>query len=516
MLSQSITYAHEKGNRALEYAIRTVFTCSVVGDIRKLLEAIIAAKSGIDAKIPSADEKYVESVLKILKFEDDAIAESIKLLDETPNIQPIKVRETPRYFVVPSENLYGIYVKLIEQRTKELFDQRVEVAKEILRNLPLTRISGGWYELRIEEDLPSKIERMDNNKLYLYVIINDVKQDDIRNWLTGKGHNLVVLAPDLNESVLQAIIEYKAIYDSTQEFLERYFSLEWMLKMRIEKDAADLAKKYSEIIVGDMINRIKNKLCEAYASLNYALASMLNKVYWYSPEGISKPINIVVKAQKSEKPYIRYETAKENIKEALNKYIGSFIDDYASQLAKALNFYYTARIELITAIEDYILKMVQERGEIEISSDMTVLELRPSQYFIVTPKALESIIKTLHGQLTRRTDIKTSITDNTLTVKRLGREVEPSKPKVVQTELEMPGIGPKLFADAKSWIDWLFSQIDNIERIQVQLSIDKIDSKDIATTKLTLTNIRNYVKECIIKTKDGNEIKCQIETVTKR
>jgi hypothetical protein len=160
--------------------------------------------------------------------------------------------------------------------------------------------------------------------------------------------------------------------------------------------------------------------------------------------------------------------------------------------------------------------MVQERGEIEISSDMTVLELRPSQYFIVTPKALESIIKTLHGQLTRRTDIKTSITDNTLTVKRLGREVEPSKPKVVQTELEMPGIGPKLFADAKSWIDWLFSQIDNIERIQVQLSIDKIDSKDIATTKLTLTNIRNYVKECIIKTKDGNEIKCQIETVTKR
>ena len=513
MLSQSTTYAREKSNKALEYAIRAIFTCSIVGDIRKLLEAIIAAKSGIDAKIPSADEKYIEDVLKILGFEDDLIAESVRLLDETPNIQPIKVREIPRYFVVPSENLYGIYVKLIEQRTKELFDQRVEIAKEILRNLPLTRISASWYEIRIEEDLPSKIEKMDSNKLYLYIIINQVKQDDIRNWLMGKGHNLVVLTPDLNENVLQSIIGYKAIYDSTQEFLERYFSLEWMLKMRIEKDTVDLAKKYSEIVVGDMINRIRSKLCEAFDSLSYALANMFSNVFWYSPEGIAKPITIVTKVQKSEKPYIRYETAKQNVKEASDKHIGSFMDDYALQLAKALNFYYTAKTELINAIEDYILNIVDEKGAIEISSDMNVLELRPSQYFIVTPKALESIIKTLHEQLARRTNIETSLSDNTLVVKRkvVSGAVEPPKPKGAQKELEIFPVGPKIFADARSWMEWISDQMENIKSIQVQLTIDKLDAGDIASTKLLLTSIRNYVKECIIKTKDGNEIKCQIK-----
>ncbi len=513
MLSQSITYAREKNNKALECAIKTVFTASVVGDIRKLLEAIIAARSGIDAKIPSADEKYIESALKPLTFNDDAIAEAIRLLDETPNIQPMKVRETPKYFVVPSENLYGIYVKLIEQRTKELFDQRVEVAKEILRSIPSTRISGTWYEVRIEEELPSKIERMDSNKLYLYLIINDVKQEDIRDWLAGKGHNLVVLTPTVNEEALRSLIRYKAIYDSTQEFLERYFSLQWILKMRIEKDAADLAKRYSEIIVSDMINRIRDKLREAYDSLNYALANMLSHVYWYSPEGITKPINITIKAQKSEKPYIRYETAKENIKQSADKHIGSFIDDYVSQLAKALNFYYTAKTELINAIEEYMLKGVHDKGAIEISPDMNVLELRPSQYFIVTPKALESIIRTLHGQFVRRTDIETSLSDNTLVVKRRLVEefVEPSKPKVEQKELVIPAVGPKIFPDARSWIEWLSDQIDNIESIQVQLTIDKLDARDIASTKLMLTSIRNYIKECTIKTKDGNEIKCQIK-----
>ena len=513
MLSQSITYARERNNKALGYAIRTVFTFSIVGDIRKLLEAIIAARSGIDAKIPSADEKDVERVLKLLEFDDDAIAEAIRLLDETPNIQPIRVREAPKYFVVPSENLYGIYVKLIEQRTKELFDQRSEIAKEILRGIPSAKISAGWYEVRSEEELPSKLERMDSNKLYIYIIINGVKQDEIRNWLVGKGHNVVFIALNINEDVLQSIIRYKAIYDSTQEFLERYFSLEWMLKMRIEKDTADLAKKYSEIIVSDMINKIRSKLCEAYDSLSYALVNMLSNVYWYSPEGIVKPINITIKAQKSEKPYIRYETAQENIKQSADKHIGSFIDDYASQLAKALNFYYTPKTELITAIEEYILKIVHEKGAIEISSDMNVLELRPSQYFIVTPKALEGIIKTLHGQLIRRMDIETSLSDNTLIVKRrAGREVvEPSKPKVEQKELKIPVSGAKIFEDARSWINWLSDQIDNIESIQVQVAIDKIDAKDIAATKFILTSIRNYIKECTVKTKDGNEIKCQIK-----
>jgi hypothetical protein len=517
MLDQSTAYSREKGDKALEYAIRAVFACSVVGDVRKLLEAIIAAKSGVETRIPSADEKYIDSVLKALGFGDDAIAEAIRLLDEAPNIQSIKVLEAPRYFVVPGENLYGIYVKLIEQRMRELFDRRVDMAKEILMSIPSMATLGGWYEVRVEENLPSKIERIDSNKLYLYIITGNVKSDDIRNWLMDKGHNLVISIPDFSDNILHSIIEYKAVYDSTQEFLERYLSFERILKMRIERDAADLAKRYSKIIMDDIINKISNKLVEGYNSLSNALAGMLNKVYWYSPEGIVKPVSIMVKTQKSEKPYIQYEKAKENIKKASEKHIGRFIDDYISQLAKALNFYYTAKSELIDAIEEYLLKNVQERGGVEISQDMNILELKPSQYFIITPKALESIIRALHMRLSYRTDVQTSLVGNTLTVKRkLIEEVKQHKPEVVQSKVEKPITGPKIFSNPKEWADWLSSQIDKLQNIQVQLSIDKIDSKDVSAIKLMLYNIRNYVSECIVKTRDGNEIKCQIKMVSEK
>jgi predicted RecB family endonuclease len=513
MLSQSITYAREKANKALEYAIKAVYASSVTGDIRKLFYGVIAAKSGIDTAVPSADEKYIESVLQVLGFKDDIIAEAIKLLDGTPNLLPFKTREIPRYTIVPYENLDGIYAKLIEQRMKELHDQGVEVAKEIIRNLPATRISGGWYEIRVEESLPSKIERMDNNKLYLYVLVNKVKEDDVRDWLMGKGHNLVILLPDLNDHVLQSIIRCKAIYDSTQEFLDHYLSAESILKIRVEKEMTDLAKRFSEMAINDMIGKIRDRLCEAFDSLSDAFAIMLSKVFWYTPQGVTKPVSITVKKQKSERPYIRHDTAKQNIKEALDKHIGNLIDDYASQLGKALNFYYMARTELIDAIEDYILNYIREREAIELSPDMNVLELRPSQYFIITPKALESIIKTLHERLSRRTDVESSLTDNTLTVKRKLTAKPGERRKEEQAEMGEFIVGPQLFADTESLIKWLFKQLDNVESVQIQLNIDKLADPSV---KLTLMSIRNYVKECVVKTKDGSEIKCLIQRVSQK
>jgi hypothetical protein len=521
---QAIMYARGKNNKALEYSIRAIFTSSIVGDARKLLEAIIAAKSRTEARVPSADEKYIESVLRSLKFKDEDIANAIRLLDETPNILTILVRGVPKYFVSPGENLYAIYLKLIEQRKEELFDQRIEVAKEIIQSLPSIAIPDSWFEIRVEESLPSKIERIDNNKLYLYIITDTINQDEIRKWLIdNKKYNLVVVLPELSEKILKLIIEYRSIYDSTQEFLEEYLSLNRMLKVEIKEDMVDLVDKYRKTLIDDMMHRIRDKLSEAYTSLNYALTNMLSKFYWYSPKGIIEPINISIKAKDSEKPYIHYEKAKESIKDASDKRIRSFIEDYMSQLAKLLNFYYTYKNELIDVIVEYIIKSIEEKGEIELSPDMNVLELRPSQYFIITPNVLKSVIKTLPEQLKSYKDIQVSITNNALKISKRKEEekkditvVEPRGPE------PKPELRPKLFEefpDAQKWINWLFEHLVNVESIQVNLNIEKIDSKDIASItsiKIMLRSIMNYVKESTIKTKDGKSIKCVIRTANQK
>jgi hypothetical protein len=285
--------------------------------------------------------------------------------------------------------------------------------------MPSLVISSPWYEIRIEENLPSKIERVDDNRLYLYIIINSSNQNEIRGWLIdNKKYNLVITLPDLNEEILDSIIEYKAIYDSTHEFIEQYLNLDWMLKVEIKEGRTDLVDKYKKVLLDDIMYRIRDKLGEAYTSLHQAIANMLNKAYWYSPKNIVEPINISIKVQKFEKPYIHYEKAKEEIKDAADKHIRSFIEDYMSQLTKLLNFYYTPKNELIDSIEEYVVKCTDEKGEAELSSDMNVLDLKPSQYFIVTPKALESVIKTIYERLKSNKNIQVSLTDNTLRVKR--------------------------------------------------------------------------------------------------
>jgi hypothetical protein len=522
---QAIMYARGKNNKALEYSIRAIFTSSIVGDARKLLEAIIAAKGGTEAKVPSADEKYIESVLKFLEFKDEDIANAIRLLDETPNILTISARGVPKYFISPGENLYAIYIKLIEQRKKELFEPRIEVAKEIIRSLPSIAIPDSWFEIRVEKSLPSKIERIDNNKLYLYIITDAINQDETKKWLIdNKKYNLVVALPELSEEILNLIIEYKSIYDSTQEFLEEYLSVHQMLKIEMKENMADLVDKYKKALIDVMMHRIRDKLGEAYNLLNHALTNMLSKVYWYSPKGIAEPLNIFLKEKKFEKPYIHYEKAKESIKDASDKRIRSFIEDYMSQLARLINFYHTYKNELTDTIEEYVVKRIKEQGEIELSPDMNVLELESSQYFIITPNVLKSVIKTLSDRLKSNKDIQVSITDDVLRVKRR-EEQPPPQPPLPPPITPPPPVTPPVeairFQNAKEWREWLFNQINNnnVESIQVNLNIEKINLKDIASItsiKIKLGSIMDYVKESTVKTKDGKSIKCVIGTTNQK
>jgi hypothetical protein len=125
-LDQSTSYAREKNNKALEYSIRAIFASSIVGDVRKLLEAIIAARSGSDARVPSANEKYIEDILKKLGFNEEEIGNAIRLLDETPNVLTIWAQGVPKYFISPGENLYAIYLKLIEQRKKNYLSKELK------------------------------------------------------------------------------------------------------------------------------------------------------------------------------------------------------------------------------------------------------------------------------------------------------------------------------------------------------------------------------------------------------
>jgi hypothetical protein len=291
-----------------------------------------------------------------------------------------------------------------------------------------------------------------------------------------------------------------------------------MLKIEIKENMADLVDKYKKALIDVMMHRIRDKLGEAYNLLNHALTNMLSKVYWYSPKGIAEPLNISLKEKKFEKPYIHYEIAKESIKDASDKRIRSFIEDYKSQLARLINFYHTPEYELINTIEEYVGKSIKERGDIELSSDMNVLELRPSQYFIVTPDALKNIIKTLSERLKSNKDIQVSITDNVLKISKRKEEekkeiiiVEPRKPELGQKqELELKPI--EEFSDPQKWINWLFERIINVESIQVNLNIEKVDSKDVPSIKIMLANIKKYVKESSVKTKDGKFIKCVIRT----
>jgi len=253
------------------------------------------------------------------------------------------------------------------------------------------------------------------------------------------------------------------------------------------------------------------------------LTNMLSKVYWYSPEGIAGPLNISLKEKKFEKPYIHYEKAKESIKDASDKRIRSFIEDYMSELARLLKFFYAQKNELIDIIEEYVLKSIKEKGEIELSPDMNFLELRPSQYFIVTPNVLKSVIKTLSERLKSNKDIQVSITDNVL---KISKPKEEEKKDIIVVEPRVPEPKPELrpkpfeeFSDAQKWINWLFEHLVNVESIQVNLNIEKIDSKDIASItsiKIMLRSIMNYVKESTVKTKDGKSIKCVIGTTNRK
>jgi hypothetical protein len=189
-----------------------------------------------------------------------------------------------------------------------------------------------------------------------------------------------------------------------------------------------------------------------------------------------------------------------------------------SQLARLINFYHTPGYELIITIEEYVVKSIKEKGEIELSPDMNVLELRPSQYFIVTPDVLKNVIETLSERLKSNKDIQVSITDNVLKISKRKEEekkeiiiVEPQKPEPRQKqELELKPI--EEFSDPQKWINWLFERIINVESIQVNLNIEKVDSKDVPSIKIMLANIKKYVKESSVKTKDGKFIKCVIRT----
>lgn len=544
-LSQSLDFAKRRANRVLEHAIRATYALSVVGDIEKIVNAISEAKSGRGSKIPAASEKDIEDILKLLGFSDKEIASAIKLLDESPNVYSVKAGRAPRYFALYGENLYHVYIKLIEQEEEKLAERGADVAREVLKRIPMALREGprgDWYEIDVVESLPSKGERLDPNKFYIYVVLGSVKGSNVDKWLRERGaHNLAVIVADFdNTDAVQSIIGFKAISDATIEFVERYLQPErQILKAKLEGEK----KLYLfESIASEVLGKVSDKVNESFSQLLNGLYKLLSNAYWYSPAGEvkrltmeahylgpSRPQELRLTLEDTKRRRAGEVEVKEKLYEYFNSTVAEIVNNVAEQIAKYANFYYSSQkvSDLRGLLREYILDAVKKYGEISISADMTVLELRPSQHFIITPELMKSLLVQVHELLKSERQLEISFFEDRLVVKRRAPEAEAVeavrtaevsargpeagpliemgvKPAEAAKAVEAPG--PKVFSNGKSFVDWLFSQLGDLERAEIKLEIDKGKVMDAGTLKYYLMAMREHVKEgtAIIK---GREVK---------
>lgn len=541
-LGQSLDFAREKSNKALEYAIRAVFAFSIVGDIEKIINAISEAKSGRGAKIPAASEKDIEDVLKLLGFSDKEIASAVKLLDEAPNIYAVKAGGAPRYFALYGENLYHIYVKLVEQGEERLLERKADVAREILGKIPAAlweKPQGDWYEFKVVEFLPSKGEALNPNKFYIYVVLDAVKGDDVEKWLRSRGaHNLAVIVPDFdNADALRSIVSFKAVFDAIIEFVERYLQPErQILKARLEREKE---LRLFESIASEVLEKISGKLGESLSLLRDGLYKLLSNAYWYSPAGEVKRLAVEARQLRPQAPRLTLDDIKKReaeVKERLYQYLNIAITDVAhdvaEQVAKSANFYYSLQKvpELRELLREYLLRNVEKYGEFSITADMTVLEPRPSQYIIIAPELMKKLITQTYELFKNERGLEASLSNNKLIIKKRAPEakameaisvtevsarapqaappIEAKRAEAVKAVEAPEAPGPRVFSDGKSLIDWLFSQLNELEEAEIKLAIAK--GADAGTLKLYLMPLRDYIKEGTARIR-GREVKLVVK-----
>lgn len=506
-----------EGEDLIRLAVNAIFTLTITGSPRKLIDMVRIAKTGEMATehVSLVKEVELRNILRTHGVSDIDIDKIIKRLDDVhPNLHRVKLASGDYgYFVAPVVNVLAIYRKFIDERYKE-YQSRPDVLENKIETFLKNLI---YYDNNIEQVVIESFEELkkkphQSDKLYIYIYLdrtllfqlsesgetaeNSLKELNrtARRFLEDRrNHNIVVVVPKITKKVLQGLSYYLAVDDATERIINHYIA-------PLEKPASgkedEILRELTKIELQDLESEVGRKINDALARLTDAVCASLHTALYYTPDGVKEKIlNISRTIERSSYPISINKAVGRlresayggilNIARSLSDSIRDGYISFITDTATAVNIIYSDIESTLIAGNTAIISPKEPRLQ----------RIDHSRWVYIPPGIVEKAATNIKNMVKERfeKDFEVEIVEENwylqIRLKPKAKPLEPPKPMqpVSATRVAKPELVSKKERD-------LLDVIDEMKEkgglLQITFKVDR-DSADVL--KLLLPRVRKYI-----------------------
>ncbi|ADV65587.1 hypothetical protein [Desulfurococcus mucosus] len=500
----------------LRLAVNIVFTGTIVGDAKKIIEMVRVAKTRevSDEAIPLVRELELKEILtKVHGYRDSDVVDVVKDLESIhPNIHSVKlVGGAHAYFVAPSRNVKAIYRDIIARNRYNYLNNEknvVEKLSEYVNELALN-------EALVQQSVVGNLNDLDKtphsrDKLYIYIYFNapllsqskwdETKGDgtfsrmlnEAREYLRRKAmHNVVFVLPRIKESLIRDMADYLAVEDATSHIINTYL-------VKVEKDEStrrseedELFRELLKIEFKDIVAEVVAKINDALASFSRAVASLPDKALYYMPSGEVREADVKLT------PVKREVSGLEDVHRAIDIMRSrrmDIIENTAKELYQWISqgpiSFITSESDALRVIYSTVTEDLKSLNKYRLCKDHTVLQKGEKSYYIppsFIEKAFQSVGEEVRKSFEKDYTVRTVIDGTCMEI-----VLEPKGAIAVVNQPVRASVLPPRPSTATSIMEIIDSVAENgggVVTIEIEVTKDNYE-----LVKETLSQIMKYVK----------------------
>jgi len=409
-------------------AINIMFTHTITGDPRKLVEMVRVAKTreAPVESIPLVEEVELRDVLtKVHGLQEADAIDIIKDLDDIhPNIHRVRISSGGEaFFIAPVVSLVALYKRIIRDKYAWYTANSEKVLSYVSDYVHSLGKSSEFIEQMVVKSLKELEKRPHSrDKLYVYIYFNE----ELLSQLTPSGetsqesfdeilkdvysfyerrheHNIVIVIPKIKKRVLDGVSKYMAIDEATEHIINRYIvALERSAPLFTSGEADEIQRELLKLEIRDLEVEIGRRLNEAISSFTSAIISLLDKTVYYTPNGL-KTVDIKLDAsitESFEKQPVIYKVV-----DMLRSRRQRVLVDVAEKLAKWIAssgpiIFVTSPSDALPTLFLNIKEELQSRKSITLYlKEPLTLPLRKDAWVYIPPKIVKATVDPLFEQI---------------------------------------------------------------------------------------------------------------------
>jgi len=509
-------------------AINIIFTHTITGDPRKLVEMVRVAKTreAPVESIPLVEEVELRDVLtKVHGLQEADAIDIIKDLDDVhPNIHRVRISSGGEaFFIAPVVSLVALYKRIIKDKHAWYTANSEKVLSYVSDYVHSLGKSSEFIEqvvVRSLKELEKKPHSRD--KLYVYIYFNEkllsqltpsgetsqesfdeILKDVYSFYERRRDHNIVIAIPKIKKRVLDGLSKYLAIDEATEHVINRYIVALEGRPLPTSGEADEIQRELLKLEIKDLELEIGRRLNEAVSSFSSAMISLLDKAVYYTPNGL-KTVDIKLDASITEG--FEKQPAIYKVVDMLRSKRQRVLVEVAEKLAEwaASN----GPIRFVTSSSDAlpilflnIKEDLQSRRSITLYlKEALTLPLRKDAWVYIPPKIVKATVDSLFEKIKKEFGEKFNVVKKIEDDNEVVFELEPKR-LPPEEEIEIPPNQRGIVPPTKD----IFEVVDEIAAcgggtLWLAIEIDR-DSAD--TIKEYLSPIKKYVKDFKVEQKRG-------------